>query len=219
MSPRLSNFFIFIGGIASVAIILGFFGVDAGSFRKAVPDMSTHFIWLIALIVSLSTVGVGLYQRLKHPRVTTKNVESKVREWVDSFGWSTKKVSDPSWYFGFEIRLKNDIPLALVRLKEYGQYLTLAAKVETGPIHKPLFEKLSKADQEEFSRELRLELARAKIGSGVKLPNEVTIEKLIPITDSLTEASLIDAIQEVQFAVVLVSVTITLGIERRQKAV
>ena len=81
----------------------------------------------------------------------------------------------------------------------------------------PLYEKLSKENQEELRRELQIELARAKISSAITLPNEVSVEKLIPITGSLTEASVFYAIQEVQYAVVLISVTIVSGLERRQK--
>jgi len=165
----------------------------------------------------LSAVAIGLYQRLKRPKVTTENIESKVREWVDAFGWSTKKISDDSFYFGFEIRLKNNFPLALVRPRDHAQYLTLLATVAVDPEQKQIWEQLSPADQNTFRRELSLELAKAKIGNIANLPNTITIEKLMPITETLTEASLVNAIQEVQFAMVLVGTTVTLGLERRKK--
>jgi hypothetical protein len=220
MFPKMSNSLLIIGGIASLVIILGFFGVDAGSLRKAMPEMNAQTVWAsIGLIASLSLVAVGLFQKFRRSKVTIGNVESKVREWFDAFGWGTKRLpADTSFHFGFEIRLKNNIPLTVFRLKEHEQYLTLVAAVEVGPEHRSLFEKLSKSDQVAVSREVQIELARAKVGSVIDLPNRVTVEKLIPITDSLTEASLVDAILGVQFAVVLITFTIVFGIERRQSA-
>lgn len=205
MSPKLSNSIIVIGGIASAVIILGFFGVTADSLRKELPEMTAHFWWLsFWLIVSLSAVAFGLYQKLKRPKVTIKNVESKVREWSDSFGFGITKISStPQFHFGIKLLVQNVVSVSVFRTLQHPQYLTMIVRMVLTPEQLPLYEKLEQVNQDDLVRELRLELARAKIGGVVNLPESVIIERLVPITDSLTESAFLDEIQDMQFSVIL----------------
>jgi len=210
MTTRVANFITIIGGVASVVIILGLFGVDAKFVQQQIEGMPIRALLLVgALLVLL----VGLYFKRQRASITPENVELKVRQWGDAFGLGTTKISDPAFYFGFQVRLPNNLPLTIFRTKDHPHYLTLFARVTLDPEHKASYEKLSELQRGELIHKLQLELARAKVSCAIDFSSSTTIEKMVPITQTLTEAELMNAIQEVQFGMVLFSAAVALALK------
>jgi hypothetical protein len=118
MSEKWNTLFIWLGGIASFLIILGFFGID-GVIKKAVEGMKTHYIYLlIGLVVSLSILGIGLYFRLSGVETKPENIEPRVRQWLDSFGLGTRKLPTPTeCFFAYEVTAQTGIPIAILAPK------------------------------------------------------------------------------------------------------
>ena len=180
--------------------------------------------WFIGFLFlcGLGFSGYGFYRTFKKPiviekgseKITEQNIQSKTREWLDAFHFGVTNIpNDPAFYWGFEVRLSNKIPVNIVRSKEHEHYLTFIGRVEIVPEHKALFDKLPADKKLYFLERLRVEIARAKISCGFDPPgtlNVVQIEKRVPITDTFAEAQLLDGIGETNYGVILVRDTIGL---------
>jgi hypothetical protein len=209
MSEKWNTLFLWLGGIASFLIILGFFGIDV-LMRRAVQGMKTHYILLsIGLLVSLGIFATGLYFKLSSIKITTDNVELRIRQWLDSFGLGTRKMSEPNCFFAFEVTAQTGIPIAVLRTKGHSHYITLASRIGVGTEHKAAFDKLSESEKSQFIRRVRLEAAKAKIAYSPDTSFEtLTIEKRLPITNNFSEADLLDGIGEINFSAIIVLDTI-----------
>jgi hypothetical protein len=195
--PTMENLCIILGGIASALFILGFFGFDRAWLQMKAQGMKTRFIVLSLLLgVSLSVLGTGLYLKLSRSEITPENVESHVKEWLETFRLTTQKISDPEHlYFGWKITFDDGTAVGLIRSKELNRYLTLEVELVPAPEHKTLFEKLSKEEQHFFLEKLTLEIAKAKVHADMRDSlNSIKIIRLIPITKNLTESMLLDEI-------------------------
>ncbi len=147
--------------------------------------------------------------------VTTQNVESYVRGWLDNFGVTTQKLpSQPDkFHFGYLVTYSDGIPILISRVTTRDQYLTVQGTVELSKDHKVLFDKLSEAGKKRFVLELRVEISRAKIHTKWESPLEnITVARILPIT-TLTEGELIEQLDGVHAGVQLVIDTINLELE------
>ena len=213
MSTKIANAITIIGGVASLVIILGLFGVDAKFVQDHAKGLPTRVVWLIvALLVFL----IGVHFRRQRARITPEKIESKIRQWVDAFNLGIKKLSDPALHFGLEIRLQNNQPLNIFRMKEHPHYLTFVVRIKLSPEHKAGYEALADPQQKEIINEVALELARAKITSAINLADTSEIERLLPITNALNEAGFINTIQEMALAMVLFGTAVARALDRRK---
>jgi hypothetical protein len=178
------------------------------------PMMTTKRKWLaaISLIVGMAFIIHGFYQTANRDQVTTENVESHVREWLDTAELGPHKVPDSNFFFKFKTEaIKGNPPIYIGRTKEGDRYLTIFSKIGFSDEDKTSFGSLSKSEQGQFYEKLRVEIARSKIGYIIEgLPFAITVLKRVPITKDLTEATFLDRIDEVGFAAVLVNDTIEL---------
>ena len=147
--------------------------------------------------------------------ITPENSEAYVRRWLDAFELGTTKVVDPNVYFGFGITSKDGGPLNVARTKKHDHYLTIASIMVLGPEHRSAFDKLLEAEQAQILKGLTLEMSKAKIGYAIEPPlKQIFLEKRVPITSNLSEAEFISAIQDLNFAQILVNTTIDLELKR-----
>ena len=200
---------ILIGAGQLLLALLLWFGLNVAGLKKISPVIHTSTIIGTLLIGGLAFSAYGFYRTFKPPVITPENIEPKIRQWLDSFSLATRKLSHPASYFYFEVKGETGIPIAIIRTKEHSRYITLICNVEIGPEHKPLFDKLSSSEKEQFLRRLRLEAAKAKITYSLdRDAGKVIIEKRLPITENFTDADLIDGISDVNFSALIVIDTI-----------
>jgi len=110
------------------------------------------------------------------------------------------------------------IPIAVLRTKDHSHYITLASRIGVGPEHKAAFGKLSESEKNQFIRRVRREAAKAKIAYTPDANFEtLTIEKRLPITNTFSEADLLDGIGEINFSTIIVIDTIASELERDVK--
>jgi len=209
-----------------VLALLDFFGVDAALLRGKIHEMKIRSILLVILIIGgLSFSGYGFYRTLNPlqiitpPSVTTENIESKVREWLDAFNLGSQKVPDEKAYFNFEAYVSGSglAPISIARMKDRPRYLTLASHISLSDSDQAFFNKFSETQKTEFLLELRLALVTAKVvaildrSSGVL---STTVIRRLPITSDLSEATFIQQIEETSFAATIVNDTVELGLIR-----
>jgi len=196
-----------VGGfLGSLLSWLAFFGINARTIRDQV---SAHYLFLLLAVASTALFGYGVYLWWMSSRVTTKNIERKVRQWTDSFRLPSKILTNDKLYFGIAIELPSKLPVAIRRSKDHPLYLTLRSRIITTDKQRVLLDKMPEETQESVLRMIHLECGRSKIESHWNKKLEfVCIHKQIPITPDLTEARLIDSLNEVNFAAVVVVNTI-----------
>lgn len=142
-----------------------------------------------------------------HP-VTPENIEPRIGEWLDSFSLGRRKLANETAHFELEVKSPTGVPIAVLRTKGHPHYITLVCKIELGEEHKVLFDKLSLLEKTQFVRRLRLDAAKARIAYSFDLSGgKITIEKRLPITNTFSEAYLIDGLSEVNFSALVVMET------------
>jgi len=207
--------------IGAGQLLLGFLlwlGLDVAGLKKISPMIHTSTLIGFLLIGGLAFSTYGFYRTFKPQDVTPENIEPKIRQWLDSFGLGTRKISEPTCFFAFEVTAVTGIPIAVLRTKSHSHYITLASKIGIGPEHKAAFKKLSESEKNEFIRRIRLEAAKAKIAYSPDANFEtLTIEKRLPITNAFSEADLLDGISEINFSAIVVIDTIAAQLERDVK--
>ena len=201
--PKLVVIAGFLGGALNW---LAFFGIDARTIRDQV---SAHYVFLLGAVAFTALFGYGVYLWWKSSRVTTENIERKVRQWTDAFGFPSRVLNDDKLHFGLQVELPSRVHVAIRRQKDRPSYLTLINRIVMSDKQRAVFDKMSEEEQGVVHRTMRLECGRSKIEyhSNKKL-EFVCIHKQLPITPDLTEAHLINSISEVNFAAIVVMETV-----------
>jgi hypothetical protein len=124
---------------------------------------------LLALFIMLFAWAVIASYLATRPQthasdVTTTNVESYVRQWLDNFELTTQKLpKSEQYHFVYLVSYPDTLPILVSRLSTRDQYVTVQGTVELSESHKGLYDKLSDADKKRFIFELKSEVSRAKI--------------------------------------------------------
>jgi hypothetical protein len=171
--------------------------------------MTAHYLFLLLIVASFAAFVSGVYLWWRSSRVTTKNIEQKVRQWTDAFRLPSKIMSDDKFYFVTVATLPSKLPVTIRRPKDHPSYLELRSSIRTTEKKQEVFGNMSENTRESVFRIIRLECSRSKIESHWNKKLEfVCIHKQVPITPDLTEARLIDSLNEMNFAVSVLGITI-----------
>jgi hypothetical protein len=195
----------FGGFIGWLVGILGFCGVDA---RKVAQIMTAHYLFLLLTVVCFAGFVWGLYLSWRSwwesSHVTNKNVEQKIRQWIDTLRHGTLK--DDKSHFAFFAEPHRDVPVEIKRLKDRPTYLELKSRVTTTDKQRVALVKMTEEKRRSVLRALQLECSRSKIRShwDDKKLDFVCIHKSILITPDLTEARFIDGLTEMGFGSLVV---------------
>ncbi len=163
-----------------------------GILKVAFPVWFTPVLWGLigAGIVAVILASLVLVKRIpaRSPEVTTANIETNIRNWLDAFQIGTKKVEDPQWLFAFVAELDNKIHVLIARPKNLDRYVILQSAITLSPEHKVIFDKLSESDKAIFAARLSIEISRAGVGYTMDLVHGlITLIRRVPITPNLNE--------------------------------
>ncbi len=203
----LLTFGTFIGWLVG---ILGFCGVDA---KKVAQIMTAHYLFLLLFVVCFAGFAWGIYLWWKSwweaSHVTIKNVEQKVRQWIDAFKLRHRILTDDKSYFALAAEPHPNIPVEVKRLRHRPTYLELKSRIYTSNEQRILFGEMDEEMRRSVLRRIQLECARSKIRSHWdKELKFVCIHKDILITPDLTEVRFIDSLNDVGFGALVVFNTI-----------
>jgi hypothetical protein len=108
-------------------------------------------------------------------------------------------------YFCFKVALPTGRRVLVGRPKELDRYITVRAAVTVSPEHQALLAKMPSVAQARIFHDLAIEMARFKIGFAQTAPlRNIVLIRLLPIVDTLTESVLMETIEEVDTAELLV---------------
>lgn len=184
-----------IGGI-----VIAFLSKNASAWALPV------FYGLIAFaVLSVGMWALRSISKLPRPRVVTSvdNVEALVRTWLNNFRVGVKNDPVAEAFFRIIATMDNGTQLRVGRPRgDLSGYLIVRGDVA---LTADELRTIAALPQQELSRiiaEIRLELARAKVGySGLTLPiTNVAVFKRIPIGEALTEDSFMAKLEEIEAA-------------------
>ena len=185
---------------------------------------STIFNLCLVALLTLGVLKLGDLAQLEssvraieaasRPQITPENVETNIRAWLDAFGLSAKKLQDPAFVFGFEVRASN-LPLLVVREKRFDRYITIQAVLRVAPEHQAMMAKLTKEQQDQLVGAILIEAAKARAGVVFdRKDNTIAVSKRVPITGGLTEYEFIGRMDEVQLATMVANETLLSRLSR-----
>ena len=155
--------------------------------------------------------------------VTPESVEGHIRTWLDHFGLSSRTDNSGAAqedYFRLVVTTRGNQTLMVVRSKEFDRYVVMNGTLRLATSSQELLGRVPAPRLVQLVRELRLELARAKlvstINASVREPVNITvrIDKRLPITSDLTEDVFISGISELEWGLALAEEVIRFGAQR-----
>ena len=158
-----------------------------------------------AALVSIVAVAIKAMMRLPPKRVIvdTNNVEPNVREWLNTFRVGVRNEPTPEAFFRVAATMDSRAVMSICRPRgEFSDYLIVRSDITPTEDEMRLLNAMTPREVARIVLTLRLELARFKVGhSALVVPLEpFNVFKRIPINDSLTDHTLMMAIEEVECA-------------------
>lgn len=154
---------------------------------------------LAVSILAIKTIG-----RLpaKRPVIDLDNVEGEVRRWLDNFRTGVQNSPIAEAHFRFIVTMDGGAKLLVGRPRDFSGYLLVRGEVIPSLDDQKVIAGLPTEAVEDIVSEIKLEMARAKVGySGLALPiTTIAILKRIPISEALTEDAFINKLEEVEAA-------------------
>jgi hypothetical protein len=157
---------------------------------------------LPTLVFVLSLVNWVPYIQSRIEMVTPSNVETHLRSWLDAFQLGVQEVSNPESHFTYIVSLNNGTKLFIERSKSHDRYLSLTAHLVPNQSTKEIIAKLTQDQKHHLKEELRLYLSSSRVAFVIADQlSDVLITSSVPITPTLDEYTVIDRINNMDFAV------------------
>ncbi|MFL6303563.1 MAG: DUF2299 family protein [Candidatus Sulfotelmatobacter sp.] len=180
-------------------------GISAAVWAFLAPAWRVPIV--IGLVFGVGTL-LGLYLLAAIKRMppviqatTTDNVEHRVREWLDRFNLTIKRVPDaPDGFFAFEITTAGQRIIRIARMKDkWPEYLHFGAAITFAPEIVAEMQQGTQPNRRmtDFLLSLRIELTRIAISYAMNEQNNgIILFKRIPITSVLNEHEVIETVWE-----------------------
>jgi hypothetical protein len=197
-------------------------GLVLAYLKRTWPEIAAQVMYglvgaalLSVLLFTLTGHSILFKQQ---PETTTENVEANIKAWADSLGVGIPRVTVPDTYFSEVITLKNGNQIVVARAKERGGYLQIQSTLVLAPEHQAILAKLTREQVADVTEEVTLELARARMGYTISGPQggyqmqNIFLQRSVPITNNLTEATFGGYMDEMDSAIALVKLATTLAL-------
>src|SRR5712672_1559303 len=209
--------------------VLLMLGVGAGLtyLRKKLPEYANSALYGLAgatCVAVLWFTFTGRSPLAKELSPTTpENVEANIRTWCDYWGFGVQKQSNPAFYFIDLVSLAtSDRQFRISRSKEHDRYLQFELSFPVTLDQSSVLGKLSKERATRIRNEVELEIAKSRIGfmflrsQPSDLIQGLILQKLVPISPSLTQDAFIDDVSELDLATTVATRSLELAIEHNK---
>jgi hypothetical protein len=161
------------------------------------------------MLVSGTVAAVRASRNMPPKRVmpNLENIESCVRLWLDNYKVSVKNDPSPENHFRLRITLDAGHVITVLRSKtEYPEYVQILTDLGIRGENKKLIDQFSAQEKTQILLDIKIELARAKIGYAglVDPPEYFHLFRRIPIHPNLTEHAFMSTVGELEAATNLV---------------
>ena len=219
---------IWIGVVAGLAQVLQYLE-QSQLLRRLLPVLAMNAgifgaifnLCLIAILI-VGVIKLGEIQDRISPadKVSPETIETNIRTWLDAFGITTKKVRGDDAEVHFELLVtmsSSGRRITIARAKKHDRYIAFASTLALSPESKAALGNITKEQDDRLRRDLGLELARMKMVYRFPEPLTVSVRKVVPITDGLTEHDFLTALDDVDFALTLVNHTMLASVDKVSK--
>lgn len=161
------------------------------------------------LLMAISWVPYIFSEIASSGKVTTSNVESNVKSWVETFHMGIQKLpDDPTEYFMYNVTNRSGRHVLIHRNRGLERYLQFQADITVADEDRKKMQTLNPQDASNIVRSLMVEVSRQRMGSaGIQIPlTTFSVVKSIPI-ELLSEATFAQLIDEIDSAEVLMIAT------------
>jgi hypothetical protein len=188
-------------------------GLAGGSItallRKYWPTLAGPVLFGLAgfaltavIVVSVKTHQV-MSQIIDHPPITTSNVEENIRVWLDSFNYGVKRADNDKSIFRLLVTSPGGTRQFFVQQhKDMSRYLVLNFNVVYPKSVQNSLKGLSETQFNTIVGKLKMEMVRLKLAFGDVSREGISISRLVPITDQLTEHAFIENVLELEGGIV-----------------
>src|ERR1700687_138664 len=168
-------------------------------------------------LILFTLTGHSILSR-QQPETTPENVEANIRGWCDYWHFGVQKQSDTSTYFAYAITIPiSNHQFRIYRSKDYDHYLRFETSFPFDPEHYSILTKLPDDKKTRIREEVSLELAKSRVGYKL-VPDAdplqgVVLQKLAPITASLTQDAFMEDTSEMDLAITVAARAFQLAVE------
>ena len=147
------------------------------------------------------------------PTTNTNTIERDARRWLDNFGLSNKTIIDDSVYFALQAQMANGT-LIIARSKKRDRYLEMTAGMNLSPEHEVIVKSLTPKRIKLISDSVIRQLALGRVNMVVTFPfKEIRFVRMIPIIKTLNESTFIEAVDDVDKAMLIARQTIVIELQ------
>jgi hypothetical protein len=183
-------------------------GKSTASTQDSSPAISRTQLGVIlaSLIISSALGLVGFYfsytnQNALRAELQPGHIESTAKQWLKGFGYITDDLpATPDMDFVFKAINLPGHPVLIMRDKAHAGYLTIQGEVTIAEEHQKIIEKLQPERLRQINHDLTIELARMRTDylQATSTPlHAVLFRRQLPVSNSLSEAVLLNTVAEV----------------------
>jgi hypothetical protein len=189
----ISNLIAFI-----VGAVVTYFSHEGSAWVK--PVLFGGFAWLLTFCSILAFRLSKQIPRRIEP-IDTENVHRRIRDWLDRFNLTVKRVDLDDSFFFFIVTTDGGKRISVSRSNgQFSDYIVVKGLITAGEAEKNALKALNDDELTAARLAIQLELSRAIMGykAEVDVLQEITIFKRIPITTQLNEEEIFNAMWEVE---------------------
>jgi hypothetical protein len=187
-------------------------GVVISSARLAVIAV------LLLVTTGLSIAGlVSSVQRKEELNLALRpeNIQTTMRQWLDSFGYGSTITSDPASEFNILVNMPlSGKHITIAREKAFNRYIAIGCSVTLSTEDQAALAKLPTNEQTRFALDVKIELDRIGADASLVAPPQIAFWKRLPITNALTEDVLIRTINVMESSEDLIMMTMAKDLTR-----
>ena len=155
---------------------------------------------------------------LRQPETTLENVGQNIKAWSDSLELPIQRQTNPSCHFVYNITLKSGNIISVCRPKERDHYVQFESQILISKEEQAMVDKLSKDEIEDAKERLVLDLTRSHTSFMLVPPFNLTIIKIVAITNSFTEDTLRSSLDEVDAGLNIARASVIIRVLSRARA-
>ena len=193
-----------------VIVLIG--GASLALIKKYLPSLAPYAMYFLVGCACVAIV-VGLVMIWPEPTTNTNTIERDARRWLDNFGLSNKTIIDDSVYFALQAQMANGT-LIIARSKKRDRYLEMTAGMNLSPEHEVIVKSLTPERIKLISDSVIRQLALGRVNMVVTFPfKEIRFVRMIPIIKTLNESTFIEAVDDVDKAMLIARQTIVIELQ------
>lgn len=200
-----------------IPLLLGgaMFWIKLRQSRWSSPLLYGISVWVLTTMGIYTINAQHQFATEQTTRTTSDNVESRVRDWLNTFKLTARNSTTPPDLFRYTVWMPNGDAVDIVRTKDLPSYLVLGGHIVATPEDAAKVKTLTPYQRVRLFDALTLESAKAKVVFNNALTTDslsMELIKRVPITPALSESTLIGSLDEVDSAMMILRTTLAMSI-------